>query len=405
MTGAPRAQALCAAVTLLTITTAIPAAEVFVQPGASITAEHDSNVELSPLAVNKQSATGYNADISTLIGIATPDSQTTLRPDLKYEYFPTDRSLNRLEGRLDLNTQFKWQRDKFTMLGRFDRRDDLNAEIADAVYNPVNPELPTPPGTGHVSLGIVRNDLLLLPDYSHSLTPLSNIGIAGTYEHLKYSPDDPFDHVEFNYYQAKPYYDYALSARAQLSFGVFASRYDAQNIVSRSTAYGTEMDMRYMWSPTWRGTLDLLYQQTTIDQTTPYVFHDKTNNWGATIGLTYFGPAGQLRMNAGRNILPSSGGALYNTDQVQLQYVRDVTQRLQFTGAVLYQRTGVLAANYVSDTRNYAITQLYLRWMVTRVWFVRGSYSYAWQRYTNDPASAQNNGISVQIGYLGLPRQ
>ncbi|HEY3785408.1 MAG TPA: hypothetical protein VGL55_09020 [Steroidobacteraceae bacterium] len=384
---------------------AVHAQEVYWQPQATLTGTYNTNVELTPVAAEKQSAEGYIGDLASLIGIATPTSQTTLRPDIRYEYYPQDTSLDRLEGFLDVNSQFSWQRDRFSLLGRADRLTDLSAEQPDPQFNQVNPGLPTTPTTGRVVANEVRNEIYIVPNYSHSLTPLSSIGLSGTYQRLSYSPDDVFDHVDYNYYQGRPFVDFAYNQRTLITFGAFASHFEATNIDSVSKDFGGDVEVRYNWSPIFRSTVELLYQRTTIDQVTPTVFSDRTNNWGATFETQYTGQADRLKLSLGRSILPSSAGSLYNTDQIQLQYDHDFTARLSFTGAVLYQKIGTLASNFVSDSRSYATTGIFLRWLVTPVLFVKGGYSYVWQKYQLDPNSAANNQVLLQFGYLGRGRQ
>ncbi|HVO46552.1 MAG TPA: hypothetical protein VMT29_09470 [Steroidobacteraceae bacterium] len=398
-----RLGAACGAALLALAAASAPAADVFYQPVASVQGQWNTNIELQPGAA--QSGAGYMADVATLIGVATPNSQLTLRPDVRYEYYPTDTSLNRLEAMLDINGQLRYQRDKFSLRGRIDRRDDLNAEIQDAQFNPVNPGLPVTPTTGRVSVGVVRDNVYLTPSYDHGFSALFSGGLSATFQRMTYSPNDPSAHVGFNYYQAQPYFDYTVSARSDIQFGVFGAKFEAVNIESHSEAYGGLVQGTYNWSPIFHSTLTVLLQRTRNEQTTPTPFQDSTTNWGANVETVYAGRTDKLRLTVGRQILPSSGGGLYNTDQVQGQYDREITERFALTAALLYQRLGTLASNSPSDTRNYLVGQVFAEWMLTRVLFIRGGYSYQWQKYRFDPEGANNNQVSLQFGYRGLGRQ
>jgi len=84
------------------------AAQVYWQPSASISAEENSNLDLQPPPVG--STAGYLADAATVIGIATPNSDTTLRPRLDYRDYPTDPQDNRLEEYLEANSSYRSQR-------------------------------------------------------------------------------------------------------------------------------------------------------------------------------------------------------------------------------------------------------------------------------------------------------
>jgi len=96
---------------------------------------------------------------------------------------------------------------------------------------------------------------------------------------------------------------------------------------------------------------------------------------------------------------------LYLADQIQLQYDRNVTERVTFTGALRALRIVGVSSNLYGDNRNYFQGNLFLKWMITRTWFVQGGYVYTWQKYQTDTGSADNNLIMIKFGYQGLPRQ
>ncbi len=56
------------------------------------------------------SSTGYVGSLADIIGIATPLTQTTIKPRLDYRDYPNDSSDNRLEGYLDFDSSYKSQR-------------------------------------------------------------------------------------------------------------------------------------------------------------------------------------------------------------------------------------------------------------------------------------------------------
>src|SRR5579871_6911285 len=78
---------------MLSAAGAADAAEIYYQPIVQVSTAYNTNVELEN--VDQQSAEGYYADAATLIGIATPTSETTIEPRLLYNYYPTIDGLNR----------------------------------------------------------------------------------------------------------------------------------------------------------------------------------------------------------------------------------------------------------------------------------------------------------------------
>src|SRR5262249_45460271 len=194
------------------------AAQLYYQPIVSLGAGYNTNVNLDPL--HKESAVGYFADAAVNLGIATPRSEWTLQPRLTYNYYPSVQERNRLEAFLNSYTRYSWERDRLTLVGFFDHRDDVNAEQPGAEDNPVNPGVGnTPPGTGHPALGITRNYVLFDPSFSHLLTPLSSIGFAGDFQRMDFSTPDRTSHVPFNYYQGRVFYARTLDPRTDFAIG------------------------------------------------------------------------------------------------------------------------------------------------------------------------------------------
>ena len=406
--GGLTAVAASAAATLFA--PAAGAADVFYQPIVSVSTAYNTNIDLDPVA--RQSAEGYFADAATTIGIATPRSETTLQPRLLYNYYPSASQRNRLEGFLNMNTRYSWERDRFRMTGFFDHRDDVNAEQPSATYNSVNPGLGnTTPGTGRILVGTTRNYVVVDPTYSHLLTPLSSVGIAAEYQRLTYSSSNAAGapnttgQVDFNYYQGRLFYAKTINQRTDIDIGAYASKYVASNIDSHSTAAGIQAGGSYNWSQTLQSSLTVQWQRTKFQENSPRVFDVTSNPWAASFTTVYKEQASSYTFFLGRTIYPSSAGGLYTTDQVRGQYDRDFTQRWHFQGAVRFFRDRTTTGVINNDTRNYLTGNLKLQYMLSPTMFVAGSYIYVYQKYHFDPTSAQANVVALSFGYRGLDRQ
>lgn len=401
-----RAAALAAA-SVIAATILAPAAfgaEIYYQPLVQLSTAYNTNVELDPL--HKTGAEGYFADASTIVGIATPDSETTLQPRVLYNYYPSVKDLDRLEGFLNLNSRYSWQRDRFNITGFFDHRDDTNAEQPGAQVNPVTPDIGnTTPTTGRVQTGTTRNWLILDPTFTHLITPLKSIGVAAEYQRLTFSPEDTTGHIPFNYYLGRAFYSWTQNARTDYTVSAFGSRYVAGTIDSRSTSEGVNGTMKYNWTQTLHSELSGTYERSKFEETSPNTFNQTSNSWAAEASTIYTGPIASYRVSIGRSIVPSAAGGLYATDQLRGQYDSDFTERLHFTGAVRYFRDRTIAGFRGNDTRDYLTSYVNLKWMMTRTVFLAGSYSYTRQKYRADPASADANRVSFTVGYAGLGRQ
>jgi hypothetical protein len=380
------------------------AAQVYVQPVAAISAETDSNLDLLPASQGTaKTVEGYVADASALIGIATPDSDTTIRPRIDYRDYPSASEDDRLEGNLDLVSAYRDQRSKGSVYLGLERRDEFNAELSSALYNPYGPVPPTSPETGRTVQGATRESVILLPDYSYNISPLVAAGVSGIYQKLNYSPENSA--INFDYYLGKAYLRWTLDQKNDLTVGAYGSKYQASGFDSRATAAGATLALDTSWTPLLSTGVAVDYQRTNIDTAIPTPFKTTANPWGATVSAAYKGEVNQFRMNAGRVITPTGGGGIYVNDQLQLQYSRNFSQRLAFTGATIALRNRGLSRDVSGDDRTYERTVVDLKWMMTRTWFMQGGYQYTWQKFQVDPDGASNNRLYISFGYQGLGRQ
>jgi hypothetical protein len=389
-------------VTSAMVSVPVFAAQIFVQPVVTLSAENDSNLDLDP-GRNPQ-VQGYLASVGALTGIVTQNSDSEIWTRLDYRDYPKDRSDDRLEEYLNFRSDYNTQLSRFNFSGVIDRRDEFNAEFSSALYDEINPVLPTNPSTGKVVNGGTVTSVLLLPSYSYKISPLWGVGVSGIYQNVQYTPSIA-DLEDFNYYQGKAHLDWNFTQRTQLSFGAYSSKYEATKIDSNATGSGVSADMDTSWTPLLSTSASVLYQHTTIDMTYPSYLNTDVNTWGGTIGASYKTQTTQYRLNVGRILTPTGGGGVYANEQAQFQYNRNFTQRWQFIGAAIYIRSSQLPAATNEDNRSYLQTTVDLKWLIRPTWFLQAGYAYTWQKFEQSPDGAANNRIYIRVGYQGLGPQ
>ncbi len=379
------------------------AAQVYWQPSASISAEENTNLDLVPPPVS--STAGYIADAAALIGVATPQSDTTLRPHVDYRDYPTDPADNRLEEYLDVNSNYRSLRAKGSFYLGFERRDDFNAELTPAFYSDYAPVSPTNPQTGRTTIGATRTSILLLPDYSYSITPRFATGVSAIYQQLNYSPDNSSDAVNFRYYQGKAYLRWTVDQKNDVTFGGYGSKYQAERYDSQASSGGASLQLDTSWTPLFTTAASLNYQRTYIDTLIPTPFKTTSNPWGANFSAIYKAEVYSFRMDAGRSITPSGGGGVYVNEQVQFQYGRTFNRRLTLTVAAVALKNHGLTSNVSGDDRTYSRLAVDGKWMLTPTMFIQSGYQYFRQRFQVDTFSADNNRVYIRFGYQALGRQ
>ncbi len=399
-----RAGLTAAGVTALTVGTTAGAAEIYYQPVVSVTTQYNNNLNLDPTEA-KIGAEGYFADALANIGIATPRSDTQLQPRLVYNYYPSVSQRDLLEGFLSLNHRYSGQRDRFTLAGFYDHRDDVNAEQPGAEQNVVTGTGDNTATTGRPALGVKRDYVILDPSYSHLLSPLSSIGVSAQYQRMSYNVEDQSSHIGFSFYQANAFFAHNITPRLDFSVGVLGSRYNASSIDANATTEGLHLTSGYDWTQVLHSEVTADYQHVKFEETSPHVIDANNNAWAATFSTVYKEQTSSYRFIIGRTIYPSSAGGLYTIDQVRGQYDRDLTQRLHFMGALRYFREGTTVGSQGNDKRKYASGIVRLQYMMTRTFFVAGFYQANYQKYSVDANSADSNIVGITFGYAGLQRQ
>jgi hypothetical protein len=377
-------------------------AQYYVQPSATLSAENDSNLDLDP--GGSQTVQGYLANAAALFGIATPRTESTIRARLEYRNYPKDRPDDRLEEYLDFRSDYTTPLSHAAISGTVEHRDDFHAEFSSAYFDEFNPILPTNPTTGRAVIGETITTVLLQPSYTYKFSPLIGAGVSGVYQNVRYSPTF-LDHSNFNYYQGNAELSWKYTQRSELSFGGFGSRYDSTEISSTATGSGATVSLDTSWTPLLSTSAEVLFQHTHVDQSSPPVLNTDVNTWGGSVGAVYKAQISQYRLNIQRGVTPSGGGGVYVNDQAQFQYSRELTEKLDFTGAIIGIKSRQLPSNVNNLDRSYMQTGVDFKWMFRPTWFVQGGYQYSWEKYTQNPDGAGNNKIYVRLGYQGLKPQ
>lgn len=381
------------------------AADTYVQPELDLRAETNDNFNLVPGGDPDSNVQGYIAEAQALIGIATPRSDTSMRPRIRFQQYPDRDDFQEFEGFFDLRSQYKWERSELLTIARYSLQDSYNADTPGGEFDPLDPDNPSNPDTGRMLIGEQRTAIELRPDYTFELTERTKLGLGVGYQAVRYDSDTVSTQVDYDYYGGNGFVSWALNPRSDFNVGAFVSTYDAKDDSVTTDAYGGSLGYTYRWSEVNGVAVDMFYEQD--DATRPDLVPEEVSEsgWGGNVSVYGQGEVSTWRLSAGRSYIPTGAGGKSQSDQFRFQYGRDLTQRLRFTGAARYEsRTGFTARTQVDD-RDYARADLSLRWMMAPTWYLQGGYSYIWQDRESASGDADNNKLFVSVGYKGLGRQ
>jgi hypothetical protein len=379
------------------------AQEVYVQPLADVSVEADSNRDMVTTGP-KESSAGYSAMAGAMVGIATPESNTTLRPLVTYYDYP-QLSESAVRGTLDFASAYTGQRTQFGLYGKFDYSDLFASELPTAAFNPVNPNLPTTPETARISVNGTRTLLTVVPNYDYSLTQRLDLQVSGLYQNVSYGGNNSSDYVSYDYYSATGALDWKLTPRADLSLGVSGSRESSKDVYSVTDGRGITLTYNYNWSKVFTSSFALVGEQDYIYGMPPAVVKDTSNGVGATYVTSWKGQISQVQLTLGRTFTPNGAGGKFSSDAIQVEYKRQITPRTLFDTAVHYIQNVALSNRYADGNYDYLVVSADLRWMITPTWYVAGGLQYLEEKSPEQGLSANNSMAQVSFGYRGLDRQ
>lgn len=380
-------------------------AQTYVQPQVDLRAEINDNFDLTPGGSTDSDVYGYIADMQALIGIATPRSDTSIRPRVRFQEYPDRDEMQSWEGFLDLRSRYDWERSHLDLLGRYSRQDSYNTETPTGEFDPLAPNDPTNADTGQILVGETRDRFLVEPEFAFELTERVELGAEARYEAVRYDSDSVQTQTDYDFMNAGGTVTWAFDQRSDLGAGAYVSKYEARDDSTETEAYGFNLGYGYEWSEVTGLVAEVFYEQNDTTDFLPARAEESTSGWGGTLTGYRKGEVSEWRASVGRNFIPTGSGGKAESDLLRIQYTRDFTERLRFSGAGRYEARTSLTERGSSDDRDYARADLSLDYMLAPTWFVRGGYSYIWQDRETATDSADNNKFFISAGYRGLPRQ
>jgi hypothetical protein len=378
------------------------AADTYVQPQAELRAETNSNFNLAPGGGSGSDVYGYIADLQALIGIATPRSDTSMRPRVRMQEYPDRDNLERLEAFFELRSVYRWERSELLTIGRYSRQDSHNAEVPGGEFDPLDPN--DPGNVDTIVVGETRSRYQIAPEFTFDLTDRTQAGVAASYQAVRYDSGAVQISDDYDYVEGNGFVRWALDPRSDFTVGAYANRYEATDNSTETEAYGGQLGYQYRWSEVAHVGAEIFYEQDDRTGFVPVAVEESTSGWGGTVSAYRKGEVSAWRLSVGRTFIPTGSGGKATSDQLRLRYSRDLTPRLEFTGAGRYESRNSLSTGSQGDDRDYARADIALRWMMAPTWYLQGGYSYIWEDREGAAGAANNNRFFVSVGYQGLDR-
>jgi hypothetical protein len=375
------------------------AQEVNLVPFASATAGWDSNRSLDrPPAP----ASNYGGNVGAEVRDLTPRSYTDLVvqgtytdvSQLNYDWYTANAALN---------TEFHTVNGDYTLLAGYRRDDTFYTEFGHAEFNDLNPAAPDTSPTTSITKGITRQSYELNPGFAYTLTPRLELDGDFALNARKYSVETIGRYVDYTSPYAGLFLQWATGPRSSFGAGPYFAHYDQQDGGANTTnTEGAAFIYRYKSSDVTKMSLTLRVERDRINELD--FGQESITAWGLEWVGTHKYRIGDVLFSIGRFLQPSSIGGRTSLDQFRAQFNRPLSARLSFTGALRITRASLIGNELTTDETplDRANAEMYLRWDITRTWYVTGGYIFARSQDVGIQDLAFSNGVSLTFGYRGL---
>jgi hypothetical protein len=375
------------------------AQEMDLVPFGSATAEWDSN---RSLARPPRSAASYGGVVGGELRELTPRSITDLTAQILYTDVP-QLGYSWTSGNVALKSDFRTLVADYTLLAAYRRDDDFYTQFGHAGFdNGLTPTSPDTNGTGNVTTGITRQSYELDPGFDYNLNPRLDLEGDFRLSSVRYSIQIPGQQVDYTSPYAGVTLNYDTGPRSSLGIGPYYSRYQETGGTNTTNTEGVALAYLYKTSDVTRMSLTLRGERNHIDMLgfSP----ESVTSWGLEWVGTHRFRVGNVQFSIGRFLEPSSIGGRVALNQFRVQYVRPLSERLSFSGAVRVTHAQLVGAALAAERpqENRANAELNLRFAITRTLYVAGGYIFARAADVGVSDLAYSNGVLLTIGYRGL---
>jgi hypothetical protein len=372
-------------------------------PAADLRVEQNDNFGLDP-AGDPTSTEGYVADTELEINVGTPRGVTAIRPRLRFQNFPDQDNLERVETFFDLDSLYNWQLSTLQLHLDYSKRDVYNTETLGGEFDPNDPDNPDNPEAGPITTDETRQLFAFRPTFEHQLTERTSLGVSAEYQVAEYSSsDDVLTKSDYDYGLLGAYVGWETSPRGTLRAGAYASSFETDDGTQTADAAGGELGYAYQWSETDGISATVFYERNDItEQTLLTDLEETTSDVGGSLTAWRKLEVSDWRFSISRRFAPTGDRGKSTLDMLRLQYDRDLSERLSLRGAARVESRSGISSISGSDERDYARLDLSMRWFATPTWYVGGGYAYIWQDRAEDPSSADNNKFYINFGYRSL---
>lgn len=353
------------------------AAEWSVQPSLSVGIDYDSNRTLAPEAIGSE---GVSMSGNMRLAHASERLQLLLQPDVELQRFSDPRFNRSNSGGATAEAIWTGELTSFDFTGVLRDASTLSAELL---------------STGIIDLNTRRRDEQLGASWAYQYAERWGVSLFTNYQTQTYHGNavTPLQDSKLTSYGAAE--KYIATDRLALTLTLSTGRYTTE-----AALFNTRSDTAIA---------GFVYSSSERDKLTGDVgWNRRTDSFSRSSGLIgdlTFSRAweiGTLALSAGRSVVASGFGIFSETDQVQLNATRGLSERLTLGAGLSWYRTSSAFQSFYLDRHTYSQANVSLAWQASEHWSITGLAGAERQDLLLTGAQGHGWRTAVNVGWQPL---
>ena len=379
---------------LLGTIAAVEAAEWRFDPVLRVAGDFDDNPLLSIRTDADNSVNGYIAEASVKAAYRSETTDFFITPRFRSLDYGSGSDLNSddtfLRFRFNRNTVLT----NFRFRGNYADESTRTAERADTDLDVEDPDEITDNDTGVVALRGRRERLTLVPTFTYKFSNVNSVSLNLNYTDTRF--DDVFAGLLTDYTDSRinASFRHAISERTFTIVTATARNYQTDQGLNETKGVGLNVGFDRALSETTRLRAIVGIEDTELST------GESDQNWVADISFVRNLKTIRILAQYRRSIAASASGDLATRDSINLNFSRDLNDRISAgIGVRAYATHALEVGPGILDERNYVQLRSQLTWHISPTFSLEGNYRFTFLDRESLGESSNSNQVTLWLSY------
>ncbi len=380
---------------LLGTIAAAEAAEWRFDPVFRIAGDYDDNPFLSIRTDVDENVSGYLAEAGVKIAYRSETADFSIRPRIRTSAYGSDTDIDSDDQFLRFNFNRDTVSTNFRFRGRYSRESTRTAERADTDLTVEDPDEILDDDTGRVGIRGRRESLNLVPTFTYNISNVNAVSLNLNYTDTRFD-EDAFAGLLTDYADLRVNASFrrAISERTDFIVTATARNYQTDRGNNEVDGIGLNVGIGRSLSETTRIRAVVGLEDTELAS------GESDQNWVADVSFVRKLKTIRILAQYRRSIAASGSGDLATRDSINLNFSRDLNDRISAgIGVRAYATHALKVGPGILDDRNYIQLRPQITWHISPAFSLEGNYRFTFLDRESLGESSNSNQVTLWLSY------